>query len=301
VSGRRRWSADVPSAKARGASRPARQPRHRFSFGVTLLATLVCANAALAQTGQGTGATPTLESHPGDAAMFSADWEVALASYQARLAEGEQNADLHYNMGLAAAHLDRLGWAAFHLRQATLLDRGDDEAEAALALIEAELRSRRGGNDAGETLTRGEPEDLAWLELFHGVSAGVVDVALVAFSWLAFGLLIRRRRLEAGFRRDAAFVVALLAIVLTLAALAYRIGAEATHERIVPGVVVSNRPMLYTGPDTQAPRASDPDLFEGAVVLIDEQRDEWVGVELANGRSGWLTSATIQPLYVPHR
>lgn len=236
----------------------------------------------------------------GDAAMRAGQYDVAVVDYQTALEQGDDSAQLHYNLGLAYVHQDALSQAIFHMMQAAYLGPWEDAYRQGVALVRAEQNRRRTERESvGETVAHGEPESLFWLDVFHRISRPVTELIIVGLSWLTFVLLMWRRRLDRSGRRDALTVLAVLAALLLLHAVAYRVGADLTKERIQPAVVVAESPRVWEAPDRMATRRSDRALFDGATVLVRESRGEWAEIELVTGTTGWVPEDYLQEVRVP--
>jgi tetratricopeptide (TPR) repeat protein len=247
-----------------------------------------------------TGSSTAQPTESGDAALASEDYEGAAALYREVLQARPNSSDTHFNLGLALVHLNQLSLATYHMFQAQYLAPFDGEIRQSLALVRAEQRRRLAeAGSVGETVAKGEPDSLFWLDLFHRVSRGATEVVLIALAWLTFGLLFLRRRMRRTGWRDVVTVVSVLSSLVLLHAVAYRVGAVVTRNRIRPAVVVAERPMVWEAPDRLAARRTDEGLFDGAVVLVGEQRDDWVEVELVTGDTGWLPKTQLRPIQVP--
>jgi hypothetical protein len=260
-------------------------------LAIVVAACLGAAPSTFAQGGAAAGAD--LETaRAGDAAFDAGDYEQAVARY---LESGISSESVHFNLGLAYAHLGRFGEASYHLTQAHFLDLGDGEIQDSLALVRAEADRQR-AEAARDGVTLGVPPGIFWLDFFHRLGGLPLDLALVALAWLGFGALLVRRPLAPSARRDALMVVGVACIIALGLGVTYRIGASVTEARVAPGVVTATQPLVYAGPDRSAPRRVEGELSIGAVVLIEERRNDWVRVELSDGRDGWLRDGDIRSI-----
>ncbi|MBN1945446.1 MAG: tetratricopeptide repeat protein [Bradymonadales bacterium] len=235
-----------------------------------------------------------------DQAMSEGDYEQAVQLYRQTLDQSEGSADLHYNLGLAYAHLDRLPLAVYHLSQASYLDPGDRNIREGLALVKAELRRSQAEPAVGDQLTKGEPAPLFWLAFFHRLGRTRVELVLLGACWLAFLLLLLWRRMKPSGSRDLVLVLTVLSFLLLGGAATYRIGAAITHDSVQPGVVVASEPVARRGPDPQAPRVVMRDLAGGATVLIRDEREDWLEVALSDEVTGWLPGDQVRRIVVPN-
>jgi tetratricopeptide (TPR) repeat protein len=244
---------------------------------------------------------PAHAGEAGDSAMIDEDYETAVRAYRADLESGDSEAAVHFNLGLAYAHLEELGRATYHLTQARFLDPGASDVRDSLTLVIAEVTRRQAEGRGRESVTRGEPAAIFWLDFFHRFKRTHVEVLLLASCWLAFGLIFGRRRMRRSARRDAVAVLAAFSLLVAASTTGYLVGAGVTQRSVVPAVVVAERPMVREGPDRDAPRTTDSSLFNGAVVVIHGSRDDWIEVELADGRTGWLPRSQVRRIEVSNQ
>lgn len=195
---------------------------------------------------------------------------------------GVENGKLYYNIGNAYFRAGDLGRGILNYRRAAQFLPNDRNVQQNLAYA----RSRR-----KDSLGEKEEERIFQTLMFwhHDFSFnqrfGLFAVAFVTL-WGAAGLRVFFRR---PFLRWIIGIAATCSIILGFSLLAE---ARALHtER--PGVVVADEVTARKGDsDTYEASFQDP-LHAGTEMLIVESRNQWVHVELPDGRRCWLPSQAV--------
>lgn len=205
-----------------------------------------------------------------------------------------RSADAALNAGLAAAERDDLGFAVLWLERAALLAPLDREVEDALQAAHREARRVRAERFASGTLVEGEPPSLFWWRFLQSISVGALAGALLVSNTLGFAVLGLARRQPEGARRDVMHVAAALLLTLAVAAAATWSLRSGVAGRVDPAIVLDADARGRAAPDELAPLRTQPELFAGAVVLVEEERGSWRRVRLINNESIWLDVSDVE-------
>lgn len=213
--------------------------------------------------------------HNAQAAFDQGDYPAALELFKAMEASGVATAELWYNTGLTYARLEQWGWARLYTERALLLSPGNEDATHNLAYITSAMTDTvvppiaTLGQEVSELLrTVLQPESWGLLALF---------VALVTAGILA---AIKLRKLRWSPRWGIAGTI--LALTLTLAAWTARPASNLA-------VVVELSSYGYSAPNAQGKQLFM--LSEGQAGKVTSSRDEWVEVEMGDGRKAWFSRA----------
>ncbi len=198
-----------------------------------------------------------------------------------------------FNAGLAFAHDDRLGAAILAFERAHLQAPLDREIQDASAASRREARRRRAEALPNVTITEGEPAAAFWWRFFGFVPTQTAALLILVATWLTFGLLTLWRRTLPGARRDAILIAATTLGSIAIAAGAWWTGAALTARSITPAVVTDSSPEYRDAPDELSRPRRQPNLYEGAVVLIREERGAWTLVELVDRETVWVTARAV--------
>ena len=193
-----------------------------------------------------------------------------------------------YALGLHYGRENRLGLAILYLERAHLLSPLRKNIRDALHTVRIEARRRRADDMPAQTITEGEPAGIFWWRFFHVFSTRTYAFAFSAAIWIFFGLLAASRKMKAGARRDIIFTFSFLSLFVSLVAAAFWIGSFWTTEHHEPAVIVASSPNFVDAPDESARAHRQKNLYEGAVVVILEDRGEWRLLRLVDDEEVWV-------------
>ncbi|HWG71636.1 MAG TPA: hypothetical protein VN692_19645 [Steroidobacteraceae bacterium] len=185
-----------------------------------------------------------------------------------------------YNQANAYARAGKPGLAVLNYERARLLDPGDPDIDANLRHLR---KTSRLPPDSGGTFARVaasvNPQILAWVGLAGFLAAGVA-------------LLARRRY---GVHRRKLAAAAVVGVLLAAAAAANAVALWPTVHTAI--VIVHSAPVRVSPTSTGDPLFT---LTEAHSVRIRAQHDDFMLIQTAEGRSGWV-SATDVAAVVPRR
>jgi tetratricopeptide (TPR) repeat protein len=222
-----------------------------------------------------------------NSAYLSGDISRAVAAYEALLLEGVVSPELETNLGAAYLRQGKRGLAALHLERALFLDPSDDDARADL------LEARRGNVDKLE----GEPENggaealARVLAPLPGRASAMALAVLWCLAWVLLGLNLLLRRPVLASASAACFLLAGATGLLTL-------GAAAAHRLALRrAIVVAQAAPAREGPSERT--TSHFEVHEGTALRIEDEDQGFRRVKLANGLTGWVRAAAVEPVVPP--
>lgn len=199
---------------------------------------------------------------------------------------------LYHNLGNAYFRVGQYGSAVFAYRRGLRLEPEPEVAAALDKNLDAtrrvlQARYRAGGGSSEFIYT--EPGGLLF-EVTHFLSKTVITVGFIVL-WVAFfGLLVVRRLRPALRGLGAAAVPVGLAAAIFAALLWGRVYSDGSFKL---GVVITEGVTLHEGRHRDA---RGVDVPEGMEVRVLESDSDWVRVELANGRQGWVESTEVKQI-----
>jgi len=210
-------------------------------------------------------------------------YDEAAALYQAILAGGFQNADVHYNLGNALYMEGDIAGAVLGYERALRLDGSHEDAAANLEFVREQLADRqvRVGGTLSEALDR----------FFRRANVARLTVAVSLFYSLAAACLIvavLRGAFTPWLMR--VIVVVLVLFVVAGGVLAFRIHRTSAVREAV--IVVADVP-VRTGPGDDF--VLEFRLHEGTTVRLRESRDDWARVSVeGTDLEGWLPGGAVE-------
>ncbi|RYD57179.1 MAG: tetratricopeptide repeat protein [Sphingobacteriales bacterium] len=202
-------------------------------------------------------------------------YDSAAAYYEKIASQNPDDAVVYYNLGNAYYRLNAIGPAVLNYERALHLDPGNKQAKDNLSLTQSRIGNRIQG-----------AEDIffvRWWKTITGADKAniwAVISLLVFLSWI--GWLIASR-LGKARRPDVRIQIALgtgLALLLIFSYTASMRRADSGHAVIMePDAELMN-----------APRESKYQslLPEGTTVRIEQAENNWVEIQLPDGRTGWI-------------
>ena len=218
-------------------------------------------------------------------AYTKADYRTAIRLYEQAIHDGASGPDIWYNLGNAYFKDGNLAYSILWFERASAIHPGDEQLHDNLAIANARIRDKvepipllfvvRWWNDLKTTNSLSAL--FAWSCVFFWLSAAAV------FVFFGFrNLLIRRMSLVLGIVFICVGAAAIFLYFDRQEDLdAHRFAIVTTH------VVTAKSTPDATGVDSFT-------LHEGLKLEITETRDSWFRIRLADGKDGWIPSATVE-------
>jgi tetratricopeptide (TPR) repeat protein len=201
----------------------------------------------------------------------------AVSRYEALVHSGVQNGRLFYNLGNAELQRGRLGAAILNYRRAQELIPGDRRLQENLRVARELCRT--------QIPPRGASEFVRTLFFLHFQTSlrtrFAAGLACYGLFWL---VLIVRMYAPRVPLRALAGVLAVAWVGLGTSVL---MGWQVEGRREV-GVVLAEEVIVRKGnSETYEPKFQQP-LYEGTEFAVLESRGDWLLIELADGKTGWI-------------
>ncbi len=233
--------------------------------------------------GAGGEVAPQARFHDGAAAYRSGDYAGAEAAWRDVLAAGAVDGHVLYDLGNALYRQGELGGAILAWRQALVLLPREPDARANLVHARGQVRD--------ELAPQGHvPPVFFWqhsLALSESATIGALLLGLALGSWAWLRWRRRRGARELGSLRPAAWVAAVLGLVLIIATLLTARSLDGSPGAVVLAEEIAGR---------SAVGADGVELFvvhEGAELRALELDAGHVLVALPDGRRGWLPEQAV--------
>ncbi len=248
------------------------------SIGLLLLLILTAGRTACADT-----ASDALDA--ANQAYTAGRYEEAARGFQELIQAHGYSASLCFNLANAEAKAGHPGLAILNYERARYLAPGDAEIDHNLQLARQQAGLKSNSLRWWQVALRSLSLN-TWL--------AIVDVwlALIALAVLAHVFV---RRLEPGPRRAALGKVVKTVLFVAIPCFLFTsyIALLAAPLRI-EGVVVSKQAVLRLSPFDSAERIGT--LPEGELVTVEQQHDRYLRIEARDGRYGWTTRPTLEPV-----
>lgn len=215
-----------------------------------------------------------------DALYEKENYTEAAAAYESVLKTQGVAAEVYYNLGNCYYKQDKIPLAVLNYERAFLLDPGDGDIRANLALAR------------GKTIDKVVPPSEMffvtwWRDLTNCMSMnewailGIVSFVLMLFGILAYMFFSHLGVRKVGFY--GAMVLLVVAVIANLAAVSQHISQTHRDTAIILSPVVTVK---------SSPSEKSTDLFlihEGSKVeILDGSMKEWMEVKFEEGKQGWV-------------
>jgi tetratricopeptide (TPR) repeat protein len=208
--------------------------------------------------------------------LLSGDAEGAATEFTALLGEYPDSGAVHYNLGIAYFRQKALGRSLYHFRQATLLMPRDADARFNLGFVRNQAADKIEAKEGMIARFFEEHLPISQAELWYAaaLTAALLFITSAVLQWW-------RHAVVRIIQRTLGIFAFLLVSLGTLASVTSRpFGVITSAAANVMSGSGKDNVLLFT-------------LHDGAEVIIDERRDEWVRIRLADGKKGWVRAADI--------
>jgi len=230
-----------------------------------------------------------------DAALFdqgnqsyaSGDYQDAINSWSKVVSNGKQSSSLYFNLGNAYYKLNQIGPSVYNYEKALLLDPTNSDIKNNLAFAE------NARVDAIETLPKSVFSK--WYEMisgqfsYEGWATGAVIFSfcfVILFLGYYFAVAERRKRML--------FVTSILSLLILFVAIAM---AYQTYDDLIkdtPAIIFAESTEVRGEPNMGSEASFT--LHEGTKVQILTEEKDWVRIQIADGKDGWMPLSDLKAL-----
>lgn len=211
----------------------------------------------------------------------------ALDNWKKILQQGEHSAALYFNMGNAHYKLNQVGLSIFYYEKALQLD--PTNADVLNNLSYAQNATVDEIEPLPRTLFQRWFDDLSGQLSLKGWSVLTLILAFACgllFILYYFGSRERQKRLLFGG--------SLVSLGLTIFSLVICFMIEARQSKDSPAIIVAERAKIQSEPNFGSEESFI--LHEGTKVRILDQEGDWLRIQIADGKDGWLIDNTVKRL-----
>lgn len=223
----------------------------------------------------------------GNAFYQNGKYDEAVLSYETILTNGEQSAELYYNLGNAYYKQNKVAPAIYNYEKALQLD--PDNADIKNNLEFAEQKRVDKITPLPKPGLSGLVE--TWAGGYHYDSWAWAAVAFAFISFITFAgyYLLKKEKQKRIF--FAGLCLSVLLFIVSIASAAFLYSAASDDN---PAIVFSKSAAVKTDPDAEAEDAFM--LHEGTKVQVDDLGNDWAKIRLEDNRQGWIEAGAIKML-----
>ena len=219
-------------------------------------------------------------------AYTAGDWSKALDDWNGVAAAGLRSKELYYNLGNAYFKTGETARAILNYERALKLDPSDPDVRYNLEFARNLTQDRI--DEVPEFILKTWTKKVGYL-----LSSNVWAVLSLVFLALALGLLLLYRLGSAVGIRRFGFFTGIIVLLLALAAWGFARSQKADAERHDTAIVIRAVTSVTSSPSADAAKSLFI-LHEGTKVRILDTVSNYTGIELSDGRRGWIQTADIE-------
>jgi tetratricopeptide (TPR) repeat protein len=280
----------------------------RFVFRTALLSialVVACPASHASATGPDDGVTFEDIFAEGNALYETADFDGAIQRYTRLVDEGVRNKDLFYNLGNAYYKVGQLGRAVLFYERARRAAPRDRDVRENLSLLRSQLRDKQFVQEQNRVV-----EAVMWLHrnlntremislasgfylllCLLGIVFVVRDSAPVAKAYRRISLVSPGRL--AGLSKPQDLMAAIVVVAFLFVSTGVSAYGKWTREqRRDAAVVLDAEVAVYSGPTEDTTLQFK--VHEGTMVRIEDERRDWMRIELPGGLSGWVNVSAVE-------
>ena len=208
----------------------------------------------------------------------------AIKQYESILKEGQESAELYFNMGNAYYKLNKTAPAIYNLEKALLLKPNDGDIKANLAFAQ-----KMTVDDAKPVIQSG----------FAGLMGG--SQSYDTWAWIAvimafvfFSLFLGYYMALTSFRKRLYFIGMAVAVVVIVITLPIALILKSIDAAERPAIIFANQVAVKSEPLTTASAAFT--LHEGTKVNVIDTLENWKKIELSGNQKGWVEAGAIKEI-----
>lgn len=234
----------------------------------------------------GQSQTPTAFFQQGNAAYNGGNYELAIQKYSAILEQGQESAQLYYNLGNAHYRIGNVAESVFYFEKAFQLAPDDESI----------VNNRRFANN----MTLDSIEKLPTSQIDQTKNAILNRFSLdqwayftLFFAWLCMFVFLGYLFSDRIFLKRLFFTGGIVIFLFLIGLLWFTQNKHQSQKR-VKGVVFASEAQVWAEPNKRAEVFFL--LHEGTTLEVTDELGDWVAIKLDNGSGGWLERNSIRTL-----
>ena len=214
-------------------------------------------------------------------AYKNGQYDFAIQEYESILAKNWDSPELYYNLGNAFFRSGNTAGAVWAFESCLKLSPTHSDAQYNLKLANLKVIDRMD-----------LPEPPIYLKLYLGmkeqfIPSAWINITLFIFLLFSLSVTINRFRFIPIVQKLKGFVITIFFISLLLT-----FHSIWTYNSLNLGVIYSLKAEVRSEPNTFSTRLFE--VHEGLKVSINQLENEWVEIELLDGKTGWITENQIR-------
>ncbi len=220
-------------------------------------------------------------------AYNTGDYNTAIESYLEIIEAGQHSPELYFNLGNSYYKLNQIAPSIYYYEKALLLKPKDSEIKNNLAY--AQNMTLDAIEQMPETGLSKIYKDLtSFLSFDQWAYTAVVFMMLFVLFYIAFYYL------KYATQKRIAFITSIASLLIAVVSVVFAFLQYVDFKTDQPAIVFENEVKVRSEPNERSQAVFT--LHEGTKLNVLETLNEYKKIRLADGQTGWLTSASIKLL-----
>ncbi|SDL64426.1 SH3 domain-containing protein [Kriegella aquimaris] len=215
------------------------------------------------------------------------NYEQAAENYLKILENGQHSSELYFNLGNCYYKLNHIAPSIYYYEKALLLKPNDPEIKNNLAYAQ------------NMTLDAIEPLPKTIFAKIYKSTVKALSFDQWAYLAIAFMFLFVISYIAFYFfrfssRKRLAFVISIISLLLMLVGIIFAYLGYREFKKDNPAIIFSEETMVKSEPNKRSQAIFT--LHEGAKVNVVDVLNDWKKIEIADGKTGWISSEDLKML-----
>jgi len=216
-------------------------------------------------------------------AYENGQFELAIQNYETILKSNIESPELYYNLGNAYYRNSSISGAVWSYEKCLKLSPGNENAEYNLRLVNVKVKDRMD-----------IPDPPFYLKTYRIIKKTLTSnnwILLFSVLLLVFALLVAVKKIFQ-FR----FIQKLINIIGVILIFVFLIGANSVWDdySIHEGIILPQKVDAYSAPNFHSTHLFM--VHEGLKVTLKNSTDDWIEIELIDGKSGWIKAVEVREI-----
>ena len=223
----------------------------------------------------------------GNKAYNDADYDEAAKNYLKIIENGEESAELYFNLGNVYYKQNQIAPSIFYYEKALLLKPNDQEIKNNLAYAQnMTLDAIAIMPETG--LSKIYKNATSYLSFEQWAYTSIILMIVFVIGYLLYYFLTYATQ------KRIAFIISIVCFFLGIITIIIAYSKYSEFNADQPAIVFQQEVIVKSEPNTRSDETFR--LHEGTKVKVLEQLNDWKKIRIADGKTGWLSSESIKML-----
>ncbi len=214
-------------------------------------------------------------------------YDQAIEDYLRILENGQHSSALYYNLGNCYYKLNQIAPSIYYYEKALLMDPGDKEIQNNLTYAQQmTIDDIKPLPESG--ISRIYNSAIGWMTFDQWAYTAVIFSFLFVIAYIVYYFL------RYSSHKRLAFIISMMSLITAMICVVFAFVQHNHYKSEQPAIVFAQESLVKSEPNE---RSSEVFLLhEGTKVMVLEDLEEYIKIEIADGKSGWVLQEDIKLL-----